>query len=192
MQFDESKIYSTLKERSRDDDGHSFIESQQEVYDFDEITQEIADMYRNKRPMASCDALYSKDDSHIYLIEFKNARRSRIGKKFFLQKAFDSVFSLEFAFYQHLPLEELKEKLYLVVVYNDEGVVEKEAESPNFQSFKQAVGRLAGDNERILFGLDIYKGVLYKDIFTVEKDVFMEQFHDDIFDSNTTDAAITK
>lgn len=43
MQFDESKIYSTLKERSRDDNGQTFIESQQEVYDFDEITQEIAD-----------------------------------------------------------------------------------------------------------------------------------------------------
>lgn len=103
---------------------------------------------------------------------------------------YDSVLSLEFAFYQHLPLEELKEKLYLVVVYNDEGVVEKEQESPNFQLFKQAVGQLAGYKERILFGLDIYKGVLYKDIFTVEKDVFMEKFYDHIFNSHTMDATL--
>ena len=91
MQFDKTKIYSTLEKRSEDDNGVPFIESLQEVLDFDEITQEIADVYRNKRPTASCDALYRKDDNHIYLIEFKNARRSRIGKNFFKQKAYDSV-----------------------------------------------------------------------------------------------------
>ena len=53
MRFDEDKIYSTLGERSQDDTGYRFIESVQKVIDFDEITKEIADKYRNKRPMAS-------------------------------------------------------------------------------------------------------------------------------------------
>ena len=41
MQFDKTKIYSTLEKRSEDDNGVPFIESLQEVLDFDEITQEI-------------------------------------------------------------------------------------------------------------------------------------------------------
>lgn len=181
MQFDKTKIYSTLEKRSEDDNGVPFIESLQEVLDFDEITQEIADVYRNKRPTASCDALYRKDDNHIYLIEFKNARRSRIGKNFFKQKAYDSVWTLLFAFYQDLSFEELKERLYLVVVFNDEEMMEKEQESRHFQAFKEQVGHLAEDKKRILFDLDIYKGVFYKEIYTIEKNIFLEQFCNDIF-----------
>ena len=102
MQLDKTKICSTLSECSKDDAGQSLIESAQMVYNFDEITKEIADVYRGGKPMASCDALYQKDAEHIYLIEFKNARKSRIGKKFFLQKAYDSVWTLAFAFYPEL------------------------------------------------------------------------------------------
>ena len=182
MQFDE-KIYSTLRERAKDDRGQTFIKREQEVYDFDAITQQVADMYRNKKPAASCDALYMKDARHIYLIEFKNARRSRIGKKFFMQKAYDSVWTVAFAFYHDLPLEELKNRLYLVVVFNDEEYVEKEEESRYFQAFKETVGQLAGQKERILFGLDIYKGTLYSEIYTIEKEVFMKQFYNEIFNT---------
>lgn len=181
MQFDQSKIYSTLGERSKDDCGHKLVESTQIVYDFDEITRELADVYCVKKPMASCDALYVKDQDHIYLIEFKNARKSHIGKKFFLQKAYDSVLTLVFAFYQDLPLEILREKVYLIVVYNDENVVEKEQESKNFQAFKEKIGHLAGNRRSILFGLEIYKGVLYKEIITVEKSDFMKEIYWKIF-----------
>lgn len=181
MRFDEKKIYSTLRERSEDDNGQSFIDSTQIVYDFDEITKEVADTYRNKKPAASCDALYVKDESHIYLIEFKNARKSRIGNKFFLQKAYDSALTLGFAFYQNLSFEELRERLYLVIVYNDDNVEEKEQESEHFDSLKEKIGCLAGPKRRILFGLDMYEGSLYKKVVTVEKNIFMEQVYKDIF-----------
>ena len=182
MQFDEAKIYSTLGERSKADDGQGFIESNQIVYDFDEITKEIADIYRNNRPVASCDALYVKDKKHIYLFEFKNARRSRIGKNFFAQKAYDSAMTLLFAFYQNISLEELRDCLYLIVVYNDENVVEKEQESAYFEAFKKSVGCLAGSRNIILFHLDTYKGTLYKEVITVDKDYFMEQIYPQIFE----------
>ena len=42
-----------------------------------------------------------------------------------MQKAYDSVWTVAFAFYHDLPLEELKNRLYLVVVFNDEEYVEK-------------------------------------------------------------------
>lgn len=86
------------------------------------------------------------------------------------------------AFYQDLSLEELKERLYLVVVFNDEEIIEKEQESQYFQAFKKKVGQLAGEKERILFGMDIYKGTFYKDVYTVEKNVFLKQMYQDIFE----------
>jgi len=42
---------------------------------------------------------------------------------------------------------------------------------------------LAGQKERILFGLDIYKGTLYSEIYTIEKEVFMKQFYNEIFNT---------
>ncbi len=182
MQFDESKINSTLGETSKDDNsGEYVIKSDQKVLDFDEITREIGGLYRNKRPLASCDALHIKNDEHIYLIEFKNARKSRIGKKFFCQKAFDSPLTLAFAFYPGLSLKELSERVYLIVVYNDDGVVEKEQESIHFEKFKNKMESLSMQEHRILFGLEIYRGILYKEIFTVEKEDFMKQIYKEIF-----------
>lgn len=101
------------------------------VYNFDEITKETADVYRGGKPMASCDALYQKDAEHIYLI----------------------------AFYPELSLTELCQRLFLIVVYNEEGAEQKEEESEYFQAIKKKVGGWAGNRARILFGLEIYKGL---------------------------------
>lgn len=181
MQLDQSKIYSTLGERSKDDYGQALLESTQKIYDFDEITKQVADVYRGRKPTASCDALYVKDAEHIYLIEFKNARKSHIGQRFFLQKAYDSAWTIAVAFYQDVPLETLRERLYLIVVYNDENVPQKEQESAHFQEFKQRMEQLAGKKRRILFGLEIYQGVFYKEVLTVDKNIFMEQVYPEIF-----------
>ncbi|MCI9532129.1 MAG: hypothetical protein HFH38_10375 [Lachnospiraceae bacterium] len=181
MQFDKEKIRSTLGERSKNDEGIGFIESTKEVLDFDEITQEVADRFRNKRPMGSCDALHIKDEGHIYLLEFKNARKSQIGKRFFLQKAYDSALTLAFAFFPNLSLEEIKEKLYLIVVYNDGSVIEQEEKSESFQAIKDEIRRLSGRKESILFGLGVYEGILYKKVLTVNKEVFMEEVYKEIF-----------
>ena len=79
--IDENKAKSTLSETSKDDEGNAVVDYQSPVYNFDRITRDIADIYRVKKPHKSCDALYIKDDAHIYLMEFKNIRRSRIPKK---------------------------------------------------------------------------------------------------------------
>ena len=64
----------------------------------------------------------------------------------------------------------------------DENVVEKEQESAYFEAFKKSVGCLAGSRNRILFHLDTYKGTLYKEVITVDKDYFMEQIYPQIFE----------
>lgn len=182
MQFNEDKIYSTLGNRSKDDAGQGFIDSDQIVYDFDEITSEIALQYRDKRPMASCDALYLRKDDNIFLIEFKNVKKSRIGRTYFLQKAYDSVYSLQFAFFNNLSIEELRDRLCLVVVYNDGEKKDREQESKHFDEIKSSIKKLAGIEKRdILFDLEKYMGVLYNDVITVEKTEFMDEIYPQIF-----------
>lgn len=41
--------------------------------------------------------------------------------------------------------------------------------------------QLAENQEPILFDLDIFKGFLYKDILTVEKDIYTKKYHRQIF-----------
>ncbi|MDE6887070.1 MAG: hypothetical protein K2P45_00245 [Eubacterium sp.] len=71
---------------------------------------------------------------------------------------------------------------FLIVVYNEEGVEQKEEESEYLQAIKKKVGGWAGNRTRILFGLEIYKGVLYKEILTVDKNEFMEKKYSELFD----------
>lgn len=181
MQFDETKICSTLGETSEDDNGNRVIDSDIEVYDFDEVTKEIADIYRAKKPVKSCDALYIKDDTHIYLIEFKNTRKSNMRIKELKQKAFDSILSLAFSFFPRLSLDELKERVSLIVVYNNDAVSEKEQKSEHFQLFKNKLEQFSRPERTVLFGLKIYEDVLYKEVITVEKDIFMQEIYDSIF-----------
>lgn len=173
MQFNEEKIRTTLSDSSRDDSGYSVIESSQEVYDFDEITKELADKYRTSKPQHSCDALYIKDADHIYLLEFKNARRSRVPAKEVKRKAYDSIMTLQLAFFPQYSLEDIRQKVFLIFIYNNEGVIEKEEESAAFDAFKSKLLQFSENTQDILFGLDIYKGVLYKDVWTIDKTEFM-------------------
>ena len=93
----------------------------------------------------------------------------------------DSIWTLEFSFFPHLPLSELKKRVRLIVVYNDDEIVEKEQESENFTLLKNKLKHFSGTQQAILFGLEIYENVLYKEIITVEKDFFMHQIYEKIF-----------
>lgn len=137
--IDENRAKSTLCETSKDDEGNAVVDYQNQVYNFDSITSDIADIYRVKKPLKSCDALYIKDDAHIYLIEFKNIRKSRIPKKELHQKTYDSIMTLQMAFFPKLSLDELKMRVVLVIIYNNDGIVEKEQDSVSFDAFKKAV-----------------------------------------------------
>ena len=129
----------------------------------------------------SSTALHIRDNEHIYLIEFKNARKSRISKKWLHEKAYDSIFTLQLAFFPNWSLEELKKRVSLIFVYNDDGVIEKEQESAAFDALKDKMYALSGGGRNVLFGLDIFRDVIYKQVLTVEKNVFMSEIHQCIF-----------
>ena len=179
--IDENKTKSTLSETSKDDEGNAVVDYQNPVYNFDSITKDIADIYRVKKPHKSCDALYVKDDEHIYLMEFKNVRKSRIPKKELHQKAYDSIMTLQMAFFPQFSLDELKKRVVLIVIYNNDGIVEKEQDSASFEAFKKKLSGLSKSQNEILFGLEIFRGILYKDVLTLEKQKYVETMHNVIF-----------
>lgn len=187
MHFDYEELKSTLAETSKDDAGQSLIESEQEVYNFDKITEEVAKEYRNSKPYCSCDALYVKSNEDIYLLEFKNAKSSRIPKKSLREKAYDSIMTLLFAFFPEYSLEELRNKVSLVFVYNNEKDSECVSNSDAIQKMKEKMKQLAGANDSniILFGLDIYKDILYKEIYTKDKTEFMNELYGDLFEEKS-------
>lgn len=179
--IDKNKAKSKLSETSKDDKGNAVVDYQNPVYNFDSITSDIAGIYRVKKPHKSCDALYIKDDEHIYLMEFKNIRKSRIPKKELHQKAYDSIMTLQMAFFPKLSLDELKKRVVLIVIYNDAGIVEKEQDSVSFDAFKSKLSGLSKSQNKILFGLEIFRGILYKDVMTLEKQEYVEGMHNLIF-----------
>lgn len=179
MQFDNIQI--TLSESSKDDDGNAVVESTQKVYDFDKITEMIADDYRRSKPQCSCDALYIKDKNNIFLVEFKNVRKSRVPKNSLKEKAYDSIMTLQMAFFPNYSIHDMRKKVTLVFVYNNDGIIEKEQDSASFDNLKNKLKNLSGSKTEILFDLDIYKDVLYKDVVTVEKTEFMNCIHPIIF-----------
>ena len=180
--IDENKVKTTLSETSKDDDGNAVINYQNPVYNFDRITSDIAAIYRAKKPHKSCDALYIKDDAHIYLMDFKNVRKSRIPKKELHQKAYDSIMTLQMAFFPKLSLDELKMRVVLIIIYNDAGIVEKEQDSVSFDAFKRKLSDLSKSRNKILFDLEIFQGIFYKEVLTLEKQEYVKTMHDVIFD----------
>lgn len=180
--LDEVRVKCTLSETSKDNEGNAVVDYENVVYNFDIITNDIADVYRVKRPQKSCDALYIKDSENIYLIEFKNVRRSRVPRKELQQKAYDSIMTLQLGFFPRFSLNDLKEKVVLIVVYNDDGIVEKEQDSVSFDALKNKLNSFSKSGKNILFNLEIFKGILYKDIFTLEKQEYSKTMHQQIFD----------
>lgn len=181
--IDKNKAKSMLSETSKDDKGNTVVDYQNIVYNFDSITKDIADIYRVKKPHKSCDALYIKDDAHIYLMEFKNVRKSRIPKKVLHEKAYDSIMTLQMAFFQNFSLDDLKERVVLIIIYNDAGVVEKEQDSVSFDAFKGKLSGLSNSRNNILFDLGIFCGKLYKNVLTIEKQEYEKTIHNVIFNS---------
>ncbi len=179
--LDENRAKSTLRETSKDDKGNAVVDYQNLVYNFDSITNDIVNIYRVKKPHKSCDALYIKDDAHIYLMEFKNVRKSRIPKKELHQKAYDSILTLQMAFFPEFSLDELKTRVVLIVIYNDAGIVEKEQDSVSFDKFKSKLSSLSKSQNHILFDLEIFQGILYKEVLTLEKQEYIKIMHDVIF-----------
>ena len=174
------KYKSTITDTSKSKKGEKFIESDINVYDFDNFTQDLCSKYRHKHNFYSVDAFAFSDKNEFWFIEFKNAVKSRFPKKWLRPKAMDSLYTAYFFFNQQYSLEELKKNSVFIVVYNDDNreEIHKENPSEDFEKLKNKMATFANvQNEtRILFDIEDFKGFLYKDVITIGNNEFMEKY----------------
>ena len=181
MQLEDYEITATLTEESDDGKANSVIESTHEVYDFDKLTEKVAELYRGKKPLCSCDALYIKDNDNIYLIEFKNVISSNVPRKSLRYKAYDSIMTLQCAYDSSLSINDIKHKVTFIFVYNNAAGRPELTHSQSMKQMKNKMYKWAKEPRVILYDLEIYKGVFYKDIYTVDKSEFIDDIWDEIF-----------
>lgn len=175
---DYKEYESTIEFVSQSDDGKKFIESDIKVYNFDKYTEYICNRYRHKKNLCSVDAFAVSNNNDFLFIEFKNARKSQFPKSSLPPKAFDSLYTVQFFLNGKYSIEYLKNHSILIVVYNDEAISQKENKSEALEKTKEKLRTYAQieKNAEILFNLESYKGTLYKDVITINKDEFMKKY----------------
>lgn len=156
------------------------------VYNFDGITKKFAGKLQIEIK-ASCDAYYVKNDDSGYLIEFKNQQEGNIDKQWIRNKIYNSVTTL--AMNRDITRGEVVDKTTVIIVYNDEQVFNKTEFSYNtsdsFNRFAQKMASLSLktgiDRFEKKFDLERYKGVLFKEVYTVDKNIFNSEFIGELF-----------
>lgn len=184
---------STLKEVSYDKEHKTSLvlddSKEHRVYNFDGITKKFAGKLQIEIK-ASCDAYYEKNDDSKYLIEFKNQKEGNIDKQWIRNKIYNSVTTL--AMNQDITRGEVADNTTVIVVYNDEQISEKTEFSYNtsdsFNKFAQKMAFLSSktgiDRYEKKFDLEKYRGVLFKEVYTIDKNIFNSEFIDELFSVN--------
>jgi hypothetical protein len=157
------------------------------VYNFDAISDAYCKMLRGEKYM-SCDAYYQKNSGEAYLIEFKNQEEGNIDKRNIKNKIHDSVATL--VMNEDVPRECVTDKITVIIVYNNEvhdGRTESSyMSSEAYDGFSKKMAELSGmhglDTYPKKFDLEKYQGFLFKDVYTIGKRAFEEDFVKWIFD----------
>lgn len=175
--------YKQPLEKLSYDDGNekiSLIEASGEAYNFDGITQYVCKKLRGGEKLTSCDALVVKDGLY-YLVEFKNQAQTKIDKRGIWKKAYDSVSTVRMVLDQNIGLDDFARKATLLIVFQDE-------EISGFPHLKEKLFRLTKPErtEPLLFDLSAAEGTLYREIHTICKQRFMEQWYPIIWGEEKT------
>lgn len=191
IEFNKNNYKCTLKETSKDDNGNFYLidDSDIEVYNFDKIKKYVSKKLRGKLDPSSSDAFYYKNENEAYLIEFKNQPHQNVDTEGIRKKAYDNIFLLLLTFYPDLTVEELTKKLVFIVVFNEnknnDDLSTKMNISKNYNNIVDRMAELAGkkgmEKLPVYYELDRIKGNLYKEIFTVDVEVFNSQLKNIIF-----------
>lgn len=188
---DYKKYIGYLSEVSYDKTNQcSLIEDKEKshrVYNFDAISEKFYAMTRGEKSF-SCDAYYEKSQDDVYLFEFKNQNEGNVDKVEIKNKIYDSVSLL--VMNENLPRDVISSKVTAIIVYNNQKGLENSDNgylpSGSFDRFAYKMAELSGksgvDNYLKKFDLEKYKGVLFKEVYTVDKNVFEMDLMDHIFD----------
>lgn len=169
------KYQGTLRKASYDDANDvSLIEDDKtRVYLLDEISKEIAKEYEIDIP-SSCDALHMADED-IFIIEFKNREYKDISskdKRDIRKKAYQTPELLLSDFCKNWTIGDLARHAVLLVVFK------------SMQDKEESFGRIVekfnqwanGNRSPVKCKLAKFKGVLYKDVYTIGKEEFENIF----------------
>lgn len=157
-----------------------------EVYNFDKLTELVAEKFRKNKKTKSADAFFVNKKDEFYLIEFKNTPKNHMPRNELFYKAYDSILPIQLLFGDGLNIGELCKKLTYIVVYNNNVHLSRkctENPSASFEAFGAEMAKLAkvDKNIEIYFGLEIYKDVFFKNIYTIDKEDFIQNYEPDIF-----------
>lgn len=182
----------SLSEVSRDKENHEILieddDPHHRVINFDGVKKNICRFYRGEGT-CSCDAYLEKDHTR-YLIEFKNQSEGNVDVTNIRNKAFDSLALLMMN--DDLCRSHLAEHTVLIVVYNEKKYTPDNRSypsSPSSDKFARKMKELAGkkglESYPVKFGLQPYIGELYRNIYTVDVEVFQNEFFPILFGSES-------
>ena len=180
--FDKSKFQTTMYRTSKDDNNRDFLLDDKyniKVYSFDSIKRFVCKKLRGGNELSSCDAYYKN-----YIIEFKNCNYQNIDKAEIRMKAFDSCSILLYSHLVGSNVFDIQNTHTLIVVYNDEKNEEHDKEygmSNGNSVFKlyenlSALSSIKPKRTPNDLGLDTINGILYKDIYVMDKKEFINAF----------------
>jgi len=163
----------TLKETSLDtENGCYMTDSTLEVCYFDEVVKKYAKSLTVNTPK-SCDAFYIHDNNVIYIIEFKNGKIDKIDqpeKSKEMSKIREKIFAslLILTDITQTNISCTRQSLNYILVYN-------ETKNPSRISIGKSVSKKGNENF-IRFGLARFKGLYFKNVFTVSPKEFEDDF----------------
>lgn len=157
--FEKNK--NTLKELSKDDNGNNIIQYmvglEDLAVDFDKVKTIYANSYgKTEEVLNSVDAIISIKDKTIF-IEFKNGN-AKLKRDNIKKKIYSSL--LIFSDITGKNLSYIRKNIDFILVYND-----SKTKINNYISKK-------GNEKNINFGLDMYKEIFFKNVYTYSVNEF--------------------
>ena len=151
------------------------------MFNFDGIFDKFSKKIRGEKNM-SCDGYYEKTSQDTYLVEFKNQEEGKIDKKWLKNKIYDSIATV--VMNENVTRTDVAGRVTVIIVYNDANHGEKTdsdySTSEAFNRFSEKLGELSGrkdvDSLPKKFDLERYKGILFKDVYTVDRRNFEKYF----------------
>ncbi|MBQ6985567.1 MAG: hypothetical protein IJQ25_01105 [Oscillibacter sp.] len=171
--FSKEAYNRALSEASKDDDnGISLIDAPYIVCKLDALTKELCKQLRYGQQLSGCDAYLQANGIH-WFIEFKNQDAKGVyGKRVDLwKKAYDSICTVRMVLDPEIPLDTLCQNAILLIVYRDE-----KPEPEHFKLLVEKGGVWGKVQEFIRDGLRPLEGKLYREVHTIPKSVFCDQW----------------
>lgn len=183
IHFKPETFRMTIRKASYDDAKKQYlVDSDLQVYNFDDVKEYVCRKLRDNSFTRSCDAYYQDRKGREYLIEFKNQREEDVPRRMLRQKAYDSLFLHLLTFGRGKTVDEASQNMSLIVVYNNDaasGPPERRySKSESFEKMAAAFGSFAGEQRprSVKFGLSYLRGQLYREVDTLDVRDFMREF----------------